>query len=172
LSQVLRGAITIDNATIMNKYFTQSDSSSAATPKLILLSADDAFLSNVLGLFNNLFIARPEPGAYVAVDFYECQWNCYWYDRFKVEVVYCPDGNNLANTCTILNFNRWIQDYRGGARATNFESWITKGLAAQASANSYPTQAATDVCATAYTTTGNFNSTSRFYTDLLKEFGF
>mmetsp|Transcript_1245 Transcript_1245/g.1913 ORF Transcript_1245/g.1913 Transcript_1245/m.1913 type:complete len:151 (+) Transcript_1245:1020-1472(+) len=87
----------------MNKYFTQSDSSSAATPKLILLSADDAFLSNVLGLFNNLFLARPEPGAYVAVDFYECQWNCYWYDRFKVEVVYCPDGNNLANTCTILN---------------------------------------------------------------------
>jgi len=89
-----------------------------------MLSGDEALMNGLLGLFNNLYLAKPSAASSLSIDFYECQYHCYWYDEIKVEVVYCPDGADLENSCTLIDYNRYIQDYRGGARAYNFEKFI------------------------------------------------
>ena len=126
-SKVLRGNTTMANTTILKKYFTQAATDSAL-PKLIAISGGESNIKSLLGLFNNLFMEEIKEGSTFNIDFYECNWNCYWYDRFKVEIVYCPDGSNLSGSCTILDYNRWLQDWRGSARAYLFEDYLTKNL--------------------------------------------
>ena len=167
----MRGNITKSSATILKKYWTQA-ATDTAVPKLIAISAGDPTMKALLGVFNNLYMTTPKNGSVLSVDFYECQWNCYWYDRWKVEVSFCPDGNNLDGSCTILDFNRWYQDWRGASRSYNFENWITNSLNYQTSSQGFANQTASTVCATSYTTNGLFNSTDRFYKDLLKESNF
>ena len=126
-SKVLRGNTTMANTVILKKYFTQA-ATDTKLPKLISISGGESNIKSLLGLFNNLFLEEIKPGSTFNIDFYECQWNCYWYDRYKVEVVYCPDGSNLSSSCTILDYDRWVQDWRGSARAYNLEDWLTRNL--------------------------------------------
>jgi len=54
-----------------------------------MLSGDEALMNGLLGLFNNLYLAKPSAASSLSID-----------------------------------YNRYIQDYRGGARAYNFEKFI------------------------------------------------
>lgn len=172
VSRITRGDLDLDEAEVINKYWTQAATDGAAAPKLYMLSADRDVIQGLLGVFNNLYLEAPKDGSSFWIDIYECQWNCYWYDEYKVEVIYCPDGNDLKDSCTILNYDRWVQDYRGSARLYDFEKHLKKGLKYQDYFYGYPSQSATDVCSTSYSQKRSYNDPNRFYKDLLKTYGF
>jgi len=172
VSKICRDDLELADADVINKYWSQASTADAKPPKLYMLSSDRDTMQGLLGVFNNLYFDAPKDGASFWLDIYQCQWNCYWYDEYKVEVIYCPDGNDLKDSCTILNYDRWVQDYRGSARLYDFEKYLSKGLKYQDYYYGYPSQEVADVCATEYTQKRSYNSPDRFYKDLLKNYGF
>lgn len=150
VSRISRGDLKLGEAPIINEYWPDSLVADAENPKLYMLSADDTLMQSLLGVFNNLYLDSANSTSSFWIDFYECQWNCYWYDKTKVEVIYCPDGSDLKESCTILNYDRWAQDYRGAARSYDFEKWLAKGLKYQDYSNGFPSTEVDDVCAEEY----------------------
>lgn len=175
VSRIVRGDLNVEDADIITKYFGQADVEDADMPKLITLVGDEETSKALLGIFNNLYLPTPAPGSVFAVDFYKCKYHCYYYrDQVKVEVSYCPDGNDLDGTCTILNYDSWIQDYKGATTARAFEHYLERnmeGYEMKAMFEDEPMIA--DVCAIDdFTPTVNYQDTDRYFKDLLTTNGF
>lgn len=96
---------------------------------------------------------------------------------------YCPDGTDLANTCTLLNYDRSTKEsdywtgYRGYNNASTFEAFLSNNLASyESKAGLLPTPPALSVsietaCAAPFVATKPYQSTDRFYKDILKTNG-
>lgn len=71
ISQVVRGALTIENTVIARKYFpTQTAGLGGPAPKLVAAVGDEETMKALLGTFENLYLPTPESGSVFAIDIY------------------------------------------------------------------------------------------------------
>ena len=169
VSKMVKKELAVEDSVIAKKYWpTQTAALGAEVPKLLPLVGDEETIKSLLGTFENLYADTPAPGSLFAVDFY-----AYKYDTryVYVEVSYCPDGDDIDGSCTLLQYDSpYRQDSRGWNKSTNFEHFVQHRLDDFELDNSFATDVtAADVCAAAVDTAklSDYQDTSRFYTDLL-----
>ena len=170
VSKMLKNELKVEESVIAKKYWpTQTAALGADVPKLIAAVGDEETMKALLGTFDNLYLPTPESGSLFAIDYYQHKM----YPQFVyVEVSYCPDGTNTDETCTLLTYDGYNQDYRGWNKSTSFERYVEHRLSdyeQDATLGSSPSIAT--VCAAPFTATATFQDTDRFYKDLLKRNG-
>lgn len=129
VSKIVRGDITVDDTQIIRKYWNRP--STNKTPKLFTLHGDDETAMALLGTFNNLKMPLPAPGSIFAVDFYSCVEQCDYKldDHVKVEVSYCPNGLDIEDSCTLLEYDAEIQDVvTTSTSAEQFEKYLVNSM--------------------------------------------
>ena len=152
-----RGDLLPENSVIAKKYWVEADTPGATAPKLITLVGDEETMKGLLWTYANLYLPTPAPGSVFAVDFYQ---NKYYTGYQYAEISYCPDGNDLEGTCTLLKQQHYTSfEHNLAWRQTNYET--AAGL-------TNPTAA--EVCAipAPFTPVSTYQDTDRFYKDLLK----
>ncbi len=174
VSKMVKKELAVEDSVIAKKYWpTQTGGLGAEVPKLLPLVGDEETMKSLLGTFENLYADTPAPGSLFAIDFYSYKYDSKY---VFVEVSYCPDGDDIDGSCTLLKYDSsYNQDYRGWNKSTNFEHFVEHRLQDFEADNVFGTNpTAASVCAAPIDATklSDYQDTSRFYTDLLKDNGF
>ena len=159
---MVRKAILPETSVITKKYWTQAATAGAAVPKLFALVGDEETIKSLLYTFDKLYLDTPDSGSVFAIDYYKYKGS--WYNDVYVDVSYCPDGSNLSGSCTLLT----------GRSARSFESLVNRRNEQYERALNLLNPTVEAVCSipAPFLTTQSYQSTSRAYTDLLKNNGF